>query len=85
MTNNADALYSGGPILTIDRQQPEVEAVAVRDGRILAMGSVQELERHAGPPGQRESIAIDLRVTPLIGDDGFALDGYGADQEQHLH
>ena len=62
MTNKADALYSGGPILTIDRQQPEVEAVAVRDGRILAMGTVQELERHAGPATTR----VDLRGQALL-------------------
>ena len=35
----ADTIYSGGPILTIDDDQLIVEAVAVRDGRILAVGA----------------------------------------------
>ena len=39
----ADTIYSGGPILTINDDQPNVEAVAVKDGRILAVGSLAEV------------------------------------------
>lgn len=35
----ADTIYTGGPILTINDDQPRVEAVAVKDGRILAIGT----------------------------------------------
>ncbi|WP_138465868.1 amidohydrolase [Poseidonocella sp. HB161398] len=34
----ADTIYAGGPILTIVEAQPRAEAVAVRDGRIIAVG-----------------------------------------------
>ena len=35
----ADTIYRGGPIVTINDAQPVAEAVAVRDGRIVAVGS----------------------------------------------
>lgn len=38
-----DTIYSGGPILTINDAQPSAEAVAVKDGVIIAVGSQSEL------------------------------------------
>src|SRR5260370_27076732 len=35
---NADAIYFGGPILTVNDKVPRAEAVAVRDGKIVAVG-----------------------------------------------
>ncbi len=40
----ADSIFSGGDIVTIDSAQPQVEAVAVKDGRILALGTRAEIE-----------------------------------------
>ncbi|MBN7764141.1 amidohydrolase, partial [Nitratireductor aquibiodomus] len=40
--------YSGGPILTINDAQPTAEAVAVKDGRILAVGALADIEAHKG-------------------------------------
>ena len=34
----ADVIYFGGPIITMDDDRPEVEAIAVTDGRIIAAG-----------------------------------------------
>ena len=42
-----DSLYSGGPILTMNDSQPEAEAVLVRAGRIVAVGSHAEVARQA--------------------------------------
>ena len=42
----ADTIYTGGPILTIDDAQPRAEAVAVRDGMILAVGTLTEIMEH---------------------------------------
>ena len=39
----ADTIYSGGPILTINDTQPSAEAVAVKDGVIIAVGSQVEI------------------------------------------
>lgn len=44
----ADTIYAGGPILTINDTMPRAEAVAVRDGRILAVGSLDEIAKHRG-------------------------------------
>jgi predicted amidohydrolase YtcJ len=44
----ADTIYSGGPILTMNDDQPTAEAVAVKDGRILAAGSLADLGGYRG-------------------------------------
>lgn len=38
----ADYIWSGGPILTINDAQPRVEAIAIKDGKMLALGSLQD-------------------------------------------
>ena len=35
----ADTIYFGGTIITMDDDRPEVEAIAVADGRIIATGN----------------------------------------------
>ncbi|WJJ94460.1 imidazolonepropionase-like domain-containing protein [Neopusillimonas aromaticivorans] len=44
----ADTIWTGGPILTINDVKPKAEAVAVRDGKILAVGTLSELKAHQG-------------------------------------
>lgn len=44
----ADTIYSGGPILTMDDSAPRAEAVAIRDGRIVAVGTSAEVEAYRG-------------------------------------
>ena len=58
----ADTLYFGGHILTMDRQQPEVQALAVRDGRIAALGTTQALESLVGLQTRR----VDLKGRTLL-------------------
>ncbi len=61
--NPADALFFGGPILTMDDAQPNVEAVAVDDGIIVGVGSRAELEADfLGPETQLH----DLQGRTLI-------------------
>ena len=66
----ADTLYTGGPILTISDAQPTVEAVAVKDGRILAVGERSALEAHRGS----ETALFDLQGRTLL--PGF-VDSHG--------
>ena len=40
----ADTIYTGGDIVTVNDAQPTVEALAVKDGRILAVGTRSEIE-----------------------------------------
>jgi N-acyl-D-aspartate/D-glutamate deacylase len=58
-----DLVLYNGNVLTADKNFTVAEAVAVRDGKILAVGSNKEIEQLAGPSTQ----SIDLRgrsVTP---------------------
>ena len=42
-------IYTGGDIITMDDANPQVEAVAVKDGKILAVGDLSAVETTAGP------------------------------------
>jgi predicted amidohydrolase YtcJ len=66
----ADTIYTGGPILTIDDARPTAESVAVKDGRILAVGDAASVSVHRG-----ESTEIfDLRGRAML--PGF-VDSHG--------
>src|SRR5271168_5050267 len=43
--STADTIYFGGPIVTVSDAQPNAEAVAVKDGKILMVGSRAEVEK----------------------------------------
>jgi predicted amidohydrolase YtcJ len=57
MTQAADTIFFGGPILTIDPSQPQVQALAVRNGRILALGDLQAVEAEADAQTTRVNLA----------------------------
>jgi predicted amidohydrolase YtcJ len=65
----ADALYVNGRVLTLDAAGTEVQAIAVRDGRILATGSSRKLRKLAGP----QTEVIDLQGRTVL--PGF-IDGH---------
>jgi len=54
----ADRILTGGTVITVDSDQPEARAIAIKDGRILAVGSAEEIASHAGE---------DTEVTELDG------------------
>ena len=41
---NADAIYMGGNIITINDDQPAVEALAIKDGKIIGLGKGKDIE-----------------------------------------
>jgi predicted amidohydrolase YtcJ len=59
----ADTIYVGGTILTIDDAQPTVEALAVRDGLILAAGRRDDIEGLHKGAGTR---IVDLAGKTLL-------------------
>src|ERR671934_1807726 len=61
-TPRADTIFLGGNIVTVNPAQPEAEALALRDGKILALGKVSELEKFKGPQTQ----IIDLKGKALL-------------------
>lgn len=58
----ADLVFHGGIVLTMDGRQPQAEAVAIRRGRILAVGSNDAVLRFAG----RDTRRIDLRGHTVV-------------------
>jgi hypothetical protein len=46
----ADAIYTGGPIITMNEAAPRAEAVAIKDGKIIAVGT--KADDHDRPGGQ---------------------------------
>ncbi|MEC5399672.1 amidohydrolase [Uliginosibacterium sp. H1] len=58
----ADSLFHNGRITTLDRSRPEVQALAVKDGKVLAAGSMEDLQPYVGPATRR----IDLRGRRVI-------------------
>jgi predicted amidohydrolase YtcJ len=44
-----DLVLLGGKVVTVDAQSPVREALAVRDGKIMSLGSTAEIRRLAGP------------------------------------
>ena len=59
----ADTIYSGGDIVTANDAQPIAEAVAVRDGKILAVGTLAEVEKSHKAANSR---MIDLAGKTLL-------------------
>ncbi len=44
----ADKILRGGSIVTVNDAMPNAEAVAIKDGKILAVGSNDEIAKHKG-------------------------------------
>jgi hypothetical protein len=62
-SGKADLVVSGGRLLTMDPSRPVAEAMAVRGDRILAVGSIADVESLVGPATTRVD-ARDHTVTP---------------------
>ena len=68
--NPADLVLTNGKVITVDDAVPEAQALAVKDGRILAVGSSQEMEAYVGSSTQ----VVDLAGRTAI--PGF-IEGHG--------
>jgi predicted amidohydrolase YtcJ len=59
----ADTIYTGGTIITVNDAQPSAEAVAVKDGKILMVGSSADVNKaHKGATTQM----VDLTGKTLV-------------------
>jgi predicted amidohydrolase YtcJ len=70
-TDAADLALTGGRIYTVDAKRSWAEAVAIRDGRIVVVGSNENVKAHIGP----ETKVIEL-------DGRLVLPGF---QDSHVH
>ena len=66
----ADTIWHGGPIITVNDGQPTAEAVAVKDGRIIAVGEQADVLAHRGD----ETKLVDLAGRTML--PGF-VDSHG--------
>ena len=66
----ADTIYTGGDIVTVNDAQPTGEAPAVKDGKILAVGTRADLERSYQGPATK---VVDLGGKTVV--PGF-VDGH---------
>lgn len=72
----ADLIFTNSIIYTVNVSQPTAEAVAVKDGMILAVGSIEEVEKHKS----ENTEVIDLQgntMTPGIIESHAHLMGIG--------
>ena len=67
----ADTVYTNGKIYTVNDDQPWAEAVAIKDGRFIAVGSANDIAAVTGE---------GTEVVDLNG--GFAMPGIG---DSHIH
>ncbi|MBU6222863.1 MAG: amidohydrolase [Planctomycetes bacterium] len=65
----ADRIFRGGPIVTVNPDRPAAEAVAIADGKIVAVGSEADVMQHRGD----ETVVTDLAGKTLV--PGF-VDGH---------
>lgn len=79
-TDARGVLYRGGPIVTADPRRPRAEAVATRQGRIIAAGSERDCRRALGlpadtPTGDDTGTAAGEPPDPAPGVEIVDLDG----------
>ena len=74
---NADEVFINGNVYTVNDKQPKAQAIAVKDGKILFVGS----NKDAAAYQSKSTRTIDLRgktVAPGLTDSHYHLSGVGA-------
>ncbi len=69
----ADTVYTNGKIYTVNEDQPWAEAVAIKDGKLLKVGSSAEIKRRIGDSTETVDLEgrfvmpgiVDLHVHPF--------------------
>ncbi len=77
VAQQADVIYQGGDIVTVDDQNPTAEALAVKAGKILAVGKKKDVLEFQGPNTE----LIDLQgktLAPGFVDGHAHFNGFGA-------
>jgi len=73
----ADSIYVNGKIITVDAKNTVAEALAVKDGKILAVGATGEIRELAGPGTEVVDLA-GKTVVPGINDSHTHTAMYGS-------
>src|SRR5213592_3032246 len=73
----ADLVLAGGVVVTLDPAHPRASAVAVRDGRIVAVGDDARMKAFIGPATKRIDLA-GRAVVPGLTDAHVHVESIGA-------
>lgn len=71
----ADTIYSGGPILTMEDTLPRAEAVAVRDGVIIAVGDMSDMAALHGEDTRNVDLAGRAMLPGFVDSHGHVVLG----------
>lgn len=66
MSEHADTIFFGGPVVTMNDAAPLAEALAVKDGLITGVGSLEEIEALAGEATRRVDLGFRTLMPGLI-------------------
>jgi predicted amidohydrolase YtcJ len=73
----ADLILENGKIVTVEKALPQAQAIAVKDGRILALGTTAAMRKHKGPKTEVIDLKGALAIPGLIEGHGH-FTGVGA-------
>ncbi|MEE4237693.1 MAG: amidohydrolase family protein [Anderseniella sp.] len=71
----ADRIWSGGTIITINDASMRAEAVAEKAGRIIAVGSVDEVMKHKGPDTEMINLVGRTMLPGFVDAHGHVMGG----------
>lgn len=74
-SESADMIYHGGPIITMDDHAMRAEAVAVADGRIVAVGSLAEVKTHQDASTQMFDLQGQTMLPGFVDSHGHVVFG----------
>jgi len=60
MTHHADLIFLNGDIITVNESNPAAEALAVKDGKIMAVGREDQVLQSRGP--ETELVGLEGRT-----------------------
>ena len=62
----ADLVLRNGKIVTLEASMPEVQALAARDGKIVALGTIQQVQAYIGPSTKVIELGGKLAIPGFI-------------------
>jgi hypothetical protein len=69
----SDLVLINGRILTLERAQPEVQAIAIRDDRIYALGTRAQIKQYVGPSTETIDLQGRLAIPGFIESHGHFM------------
>ncbi len=71
----ADRIFTGGPVLTMSDIQPRADAVAVKGGKIIAVGSAQDIMAYRGDATEITDLAGRALIPGFVDAHGHVMMG----------